>query len=54
MPACVSAGVWTHVHDVLLPKYSQQLNGVNVMSGPVFDEDFDGNVDPLAPVSTAG
>ncbi|XP_075893703.1 ectonucleotide pyrophosphatase/phosphodiesterase family member 1 [Nelusetta ayraudi] len=43
--------VWTHVHDVLLPAYSQQLNGVNVMSGPVFDEDSDGNVDPLASVS---
>ncbi|XP_037606650.1 ectonucleotide pyrophosphatase/phosphodiesterase family member 1 [Sebastes umbrosus] len=43
--------VWTHVHDVLLPKYSQQLNGVNVMSGPIFDEDFDGNVDALMAVS---
>ncbi|XP_076611732.1 ectonucleotide pyrophosphatase/phosphodiesterase family member 1 [Chaetodon auriga] len=39
--------VWTHVHDVLLPKYSQQLNGVNVMSGPIFDRDFDGSVDAL-------
>lgn len=48
---CAAIGVWTLVHDVLLPKYSQQLNGVNVMSGPVFDEDFDGNVDPLAPTS---
>uniref|UniRef100_A0A673BEX0 Ectonucleotide pyrophosphatase/phosphodiesterase family member 1-like n=1 Tax=Sphaeramia orbicularis TaxID=375764 RepID=A0A673BEX0_9TELE len=37
--------VWTHFHDVLLPKYSQQLNGVNVMSGPIFDENYDGNVD---------
>ncbi|XP_041661179.1 ectonucleotide pyrophosphatase/phosphodiesterase family member 1 isoform X2 [Cheilinus undulatus] len=37
--------VWTHVHDVLLPKYSQQLNGVNIISGPVFDEDYDGNID---------
>ncbi|XP_034999846.2 ectonucleotide pyrophosphatase/phosphodiesterase family member 1 [Hippoglossus stenolepis] len=37
--------VWTHFHDVLLPKFSQQLNGVNVVSGPIFDEDFDGNVD---------
>ncbi|XP_068432957.1 ectonucleotide pyrophosphatase/phosphodiesterase family member 1 [Clinocottus analis] len=43
--------VWIHVHDVLLPKYSQQLNGVNVMSGPIFDEDFDGNVDALIAVS---
>lgn len=39
--------VWNHIHDVLLPKYSQELNGVNVMSGPIFDKDFDGNVDPL-------
>ncbi|KAM9338974.1 ectonucleotide pyrophosphatase/phosphodiesterase family member 1 [Symphorus nematophorus] len=43
--------VWTHVHDVLLPKYSQQLNGVNVMSGPIFDGDYDGNVDALKAVS---
>ncbi|XP_023270872.1 ectonucleotide pyrophosphatase/phosphodiesterase family member 1-like [Seriola lalandi dorsalis] len=43
--------VWTHVHDVLLPTYSQQLNGVNVMSGPIFDEDFDGNVDAFKPIS---
>uniref|UniRef100_A0A3P8S6P8 Ectonucleotide pyrophosphatase/phosphodiesterase 1 n=1 Tax=Amphiprion percula TaxID=161767 RepID=A0A3P8S6P8_AMPPE len=43
--------VWTHFHDVLLPKYAQQLNGVNVMSGPIFDEDFDGNVDPLRKIS---
>ncbi|XP_029281740.1 ectonucleotide pyrophosphatase/phosphodiesterase family member 1 isoform X2 [Cottoperca gobio] len=43
--------VWTHVHDVLLPKYSQQLNGVNVMSGPIFDEDYDGNVDALKVIS---
>ncbi|CAG09203.1 unnamed protein product, partial [Tetraodon nigroviridis] len=39
--------VWNHIHDVLLPKYSQELNGVNIMSGPIFDNDFDGNVDPL-------
>nr|XP_046228591.1 ectonucleotide pyrophosphatase/phosphodiesterase family member 1 [Scatophagus argus] len=43
--------VWTHVHNVLLPKYSQQLNGVNVMSGPIFDEDYDGNVDALRTIS---
>ncbi|KAM9355413.1 ectonucleotide pyrophosphatase/phosphodiesterase family member 1 isoform 2-T2 [Pholidichthys leucotaenia] len=39
--------VWTHFHDVILVKYSQQLNGVNVMSGPVFNKDSDGNVDEL-------
>ncbi|XP_018517219.1 ectonucleotide pyrophosphatase/phosphodiesterase family member 1 [Lates calcarifer] len=43
--------VWTHFHDVLLLKYSQQLNGVNVMSGPIFDEDFDGNVDSFKAIA---
>ncbi|CAN9507815.1 unnamed protein product [Ophioblennius macclurei] len=39
--------VWTLFHNVQLPKYSQELNGVNVISGPVFDENYDGNVDAL-------
>ncbi|XP_034555534.1 ectonucleotide pyrophosphatase/phosphodiesterase family member 1 [Notolabrus celidotus] len=43
--------VWAHIHDVMLPKYSQQLNGVNIMSGPIFDEDFDGSVDALKVIS---
>ncbi|XP_071323646.1 ectonucleotide pyrophosphatase/phosphodiesterase family member 1 [Trachinotus anak] len=43
--------VWTHFHEVLLPGYSKQLNGVNVMSGPIFDEDFDGNVDAFKTIS---
>lgn len=47
----LAADVWTYVHDVLLPKYSQKLNGVNVMSGPIFDEDYDGNVDALKAIS---
>eukprot|EP00066_Takifugu_rubripes_P021233 XP_011610499.1 PREDICTED: ectonucleotide pyrophosphatase/phosphodiesterase family member 1-like [Takifugu rubripes] len=46
--------VWNHIHDVLLPKYSQELNGVNIMSGPIFDKDFDGNVDPLEASSENG
>uniref|UniRef100_A0A8C1HVW5 Ectonucleotide pyrophosphatase/phosphodiesterase 1 n=1 Tax=Cyprinus carpio carpio TaxID=630221 RepID=A0A8C1HVW5_CYPCA len=37
--------IWNHFHDVLLLKYSQKLNGVNVVSGPIFDDDFDGNYD---------
>lgn len=48
---CVTTDVWTHFHDVLLPKFSQQLNGVNVMSGPIFDEDFDGHVDAFKRIS---
>lgn len=42
---------WIHIHDVLLPKYSQLLNGVNIMSGPIFDDDYDGNVDALRAIS---
>ncbi|XP_061560793.1 ectonucleotide pyrophosphatase/phosphodiesterase family member 1 [Phycodurus eques] len=37
--------VWNYFHGVLLPRYSEQLNGVNVMSGPIFDEDYNGKVD---------
>uniref|UniRef100_A0A4W5N5S7 Ectonucleotide pyrophosphatase/phosphodiesterase 1 n=1 Tax=Hucho hucho TaxID=62062 RepID=A0A4W5N5S7_9TELE len=37
--------VWKYFHDVLLVKYSQQLNGVNVMSGPIFDQHYDGHFD---------
>ncbi|KAG7222733.1 hypothetical protein INR49_026342 [Caranx melampygus] len=43
--------VWYHFHHNLLPAYSQKLNGVNVMSGPIFDENFDGNVDAIKTVS---
>ncbi|KTF89556.1 hypothetical protein cypCar_00016788 [Cyprinus carpio] len=37
--------IWNRFHNVLLVKYSQELNGVNVVSGPIFDNDFDGNYD---------
>ncbi|ROL46281.1 Ectonucleotide pyrophosphatase/phosphodiesterase family member 1 [Anabarilius grahami] len=37
--------IWNQFHNVLLVKYSQELNGVNVVSGPIFDNDFDGNYD---------
>ncbi|XP_072296626.1 ectonucleotide pyrophosphatase/phosphodiesterase family member 1 [Eucyclogobius newberryi] len=37
--------IWEHFHSALLPKYSQQLNGVNIIAGPIFDQDYDGNVD---------
>ncbi|XP_076872829.1 ectonucleotide pyrophosphatase/phosphodiesterase family member 1 [Brachyhypopomus gauderio] len=41
----VFKGIWNYFHDVLVVKYSQDLNGVNIMSGPIFDKDFDGNYD---------
>ncbi|XP_051510695.1 ectonucleotide pyrophosphatase/phosphodiesterase family member 1-like [Myxocyprinus asiaticus] len=37
--------IWNHFHNVLLEKYAQDLNGVNVVSGPIFDKDFDGIYD---------
>ncbi|XP_055005232.1 ectonucleotide pyrophosphatase/phosphodiesterase family member 1 isoform X2 [Boleophthalmus pectinirostris] len=42
--------IWDYFHTILLPKYSQHLNGVNVISGPIFDEDYNGNVDKPKPV----
>uniref|UniRef100_A0A671Q8U5 Ectonucleotide pyrophosphatase/phosphodiesterase family member 1-like n=1 Tax=Sinocyclocheilus anshuiensis TaxID=1608454 RepID=A0A671Q8U5_9TELE len=42
-----SQNIWNHFHNFLLLKYSQKLNGVNVVSGPIFDNDFDGNYDFL-------
>lgn len=41
----LTSDVWNYFHGVLLPKYSEQLNGVNIMSGPIFDEDYNGRVD---------
>lgn len=37
--------IWDYFHDVLLQKYSRERNGVNVVSGPVFDYNYDGHFD---------
>ncbi|KAJ8353807.1 hypothetical protein SKAU_G00213740 [Synaphobranchus kaupii] len=37
--------IWDYFHTVLLMKYAWQYNGVNVVSGPVFDYNYDGNFD---------
>ncbi|XP_046716079.1 venom phosphodiesterase CdcPDE isoform X2 [Silurus meridionalis] len=39
--------VWQYFHDVLLLKYSSQYNGINVVTGPVFDYNFDGRFDSM-------
>ncbi|KAJ8275353.1 hypothetical protein COCON_G00099780 [Conger conger] len=39
--------VWAHIHNVVVQKYLGERNGVNVMSGPIFDVDYDGNYDTL-------
>ncbi|KAA0708931.1 Ectonucleotide pyrophosphatase/phosphodiesterase family member 1 [Triplophysa tibetana] len=37
--------IWDHFHNLLLANFSRELNGVNVMSGPIFDVDFNGIYD---------
>uniref|UniRef100_A0A8C3R631 Ectonucleotide pyrophosphatase/phosphodiesterase 3 n=1 Tax=Cyanoderma ruficeps TaxID=181631 RepID=A0A8C3R631_9PASS len=37
--------IWDYFHDVLLQKYARERNGVNVISGPVFDYNYDGHFD---------
>ncbi|NXU99948.1 ENPP3 phosphodiesterase, partial [Cettia cetti] len=37
--------IWAYFHDVLLQKYARERNGVNVISGPVFDYNYDGHFD---------
>ncbi|OXB68402.1 hypothetical protein ASZ78_010023 [Callipepla squamata] len=39
--------IWDYFHDVLLQKYARERNGVNVISGPVFDYNYDGHFDTL-------
>ncbi|XP_074043699.1 ectonucleotide pyrophosphatase/phosphodiesterase family member 3 [Macrotis lagotis] len=37
--------MWDYFHSVLLVKYATERNGVNVVSGPVFDYNYDGHAD---------
>ncbi|XP_078011256.1 LOW QUALITY PROTEIN: ectonucleotide pyrophosphatase/phosphodiesterase family member 3 [Phascolarctos cinereus] len=37
--------MWDYFHSVLLVKYATERNGVNVISGPVFDHNYDGHSD---------
>nr|ACE75810.1 ectonucleotide pyrophosphatase/phosphodiesterase 1 (predicted) [Sorex araneus] len=37
--------IWQYFHGTLLQKYAQERNGINVVSGPVFDFDYDGRYD---------
>uniref|UniRef100_A0A674I5U0 Ectonucleotide pyrophosphatase/phosphodiesterase 3 n=1 Tax=Terrapene triunguis TaxID=2587831 RepID=A0A674I5U0_9SAUR len=39
--------IWNYFHDVLLLKYAGERNGLNVISGPVFDYNYDGHFDAL-------
>uniref|UniRef100_A0A8B9F8Z8 Ectonucleotide pyrophosphatase/phosphodiesterase 3 n=1 Tax=Amazona collaria TaxID=241587 RepID=A0A8B9F8Z8_9PSIT len=37
--------IWDYFHNVLLREYARERNGVNVISGPVFDYNYDGHFD---------
>ncbi|GAB0186707.1 ectonucleotide pyrophosphatase/phosphodiesterase family member 3 [Grus japonensis] len=39
--------IWDYFHNVLLQEYARERNGVNVISGPVFDYNYDGHFDAL-------
>ncbi|NXD83446.1 ENPP3 phosphodiesterase, partial [Halcyon senegalensis] len=39
--------IWDYFHNVLLQQYARERNGVNVISGPVFDYNYDGHFDTL-------
>ncbi|XP_030052410.1 ectonucleotide pyrophosphatase/phosphodiesterase family member 3 [Microcaecilia unicolor] len=39
--------IWNYFHNTLLPKYAAERNGLNVISGPVFDYNYDGHFDSL-------
>uniref|UniRef100_A0A8C5C0L3 SMB domain-containing protein n=1 Tax=Gadus morhua TaxID=8049 RepID=A0A8C5C0L3_GADMO len=44
------ARVWSYLQGVLLRRYAEELNGVNVLLGPVFDQDYDGLRDTNQPL----
>ncbi|XP_048210049.1 ectonucleotide pyrophosphatase/phosphodiesterase family member 3 isoform X2 [Perognathus longimembris pacificus] len=37
--------MWDYFHEVLLIKHAVERNGVNVISGPIFDYNYDGHFD---------
>uniref|UniRef100_UPI00398F7F31 autotaxin isoform X5 n=1 Tax=Pristiophorus japonicus TaxID=55135 RepID=UPI00398F7F31 len=39
--------IWNYFHKVIVKKLATERNGINVISGPVFDYDYDGLYDTL-------
>nr|XP_057912394.1 ectonucleotide pyrophosphatase/phosphodiesterase family member 2 isoform X3 [Doryrhamphus excisus] len=39
--------IWAHFQGVLLKKYASERNGMNVLTGPIFDHDSDGVMDSI-------
>lgn len=34
--------MWAHLQGTLLRRYAEENNGINVLAGPVFDNNYDG------------
>ncbi|KAM8946052.1 ectonucleotide pyrophosphatase/phosphodiesterase family member 3 [Pelodytes ibericus] len=43
--------IWDYLHNVLLIQYASERNGLNVISGPVFDHNYDGHVDTMKEIT---
>ncbi|XP_048386427.1 venom phosphodiesterase 1-like [Stegostoma tigrinum] len=39
--------IWHYLHNTMLPRDAAKSNGINVLSGPVFDYNYDGHFDTL-------
>ncbi|XP_068566752.1 ectonucleotide pyrophosphatase/phosphodiesterase family member 3-like [Cebidichthys violaceus] len=37
--------IWDYFHSTLLKKYASIYNGINVVTGPAFDYNYDGQYD---------
>lgn len=42
----IDAGMWRYLQGALLRRYAEENNGINVLSGPIFDNNYDGLQDP--------
>ncbi|KAM4693250.1 ectonucleotide pyrophosphatase/phosphodiesterase family member 3 isoform 2-T2 [Discoglossus pictus] len=42
--------IWDYLHNELLLKYAKERNGLNVISGPIFDYNYDGHADALSEI----
>uniref|UniRef100_A0A3B4UHV7 Ectonucleotide pyrophosphatase/phosphodiesterase 2 n=1 Tax=Seriola dumerili TaxID=41447 RepID=A0A3B4UHV7_SERDU len=40
VPLC--AGLWSYLQGTLLRRYAEENNGINVLAGPIFDNNYDG------------
>uniref|UniRef100_A0A8B9H6B4 SMB domain-containing protein n=1 Tax=Astyanax mexicanus TaxID=7994 RepID=A0A8B9H6B4_ASTMX len=39
--------IWSYVQEVVLKRYTEENNSINVITGPIFDNDYDGLRDTL-------